>query len=158
MLLLIGNATAENIGDLVWEDMNRNGIQDAGEPGIEGVSVELHYNSTGSLAYSTTTVSNGYYRFDIDHGEACNEEFYVKFISPSGWVFTTPHAGADDTLDSDANPSSGETDSFGNLCDTNDYTRDAGLVREEKIPEFPTIALPVAAILGLAFFFKRRKQ
>ncbi|WP_406662404.1 PEF-CTERM sorting domain-containing protein [Methanolobus sp. ZRKC3] len=27
-----------------------------------------------------------------------------------------------------------------------------------EIPEFPTIALPVAAILGLAFFFQRRKE
>ena len=26
------------------------------------------------------------------------------------------------------------------------------------VPEFPTIALPVAAILGLAFFFQRRKE
>ncbi|MDI3487126.1 MAG: hypothetical protein PWQ50_2346 [Methanolobus sp.] len=28
----------------------------------------------------------------------------------------------------------------------------------EAIPEFPTIALPVAAIIGLAFFIQRRKQ
>jgi hypothetical protein len=28
----------------------------------------------------------------------------------------------------------------------------------EAIPEFPTIALPVAAILGLAFYFQRRKE
>lgn len=27
-----------------------------------------------------------------------------------------------------------------------------------EIPEFPTIALPVAAILGLAFIFQRRKE
>ncbi|WP_406661493.1 PEF-CTERM sorting domain-containing protein [Methanolobus sp. ZRKC3] len=27
-----------------------------------------------------------------------------------------------------------------------------------EIPEFPTIALPVVAILGLAFFFQRRKE
>jgi hypothetical protein len=26
------------------------------------------------------------------------------------------------------------------------------------IPEFPTVALPIAAILGLAFFFQRRKE
>ncbi|HJH28539.1 MAG TPA: PEF-CTERM sorting domain-containing protein, partial [Methanosarcinaceae archaeon] len=26
------------------------------------------------------------------------------------------------------------------------------------VPEFPTIALPVAAILGLAFFFQRRRE
>ncbi|MCQ6962310.1 PEF-CTERM sorting domain-containing protein [Methanolobus chelungpuianus] len=29
---------------------------------------------------------------------------------------------------------------------------------ESEIPEFPTIALPVAAILGLAFFMQRRKE
>ncbi|MDP2217545.1 MAG: PEF-CTERM sorting domain-containing protein [Methanolobus sp.] len=27
-----------------------------------------------------------------------------------------------------------------------------------EIPEFPTVALPIAAILGLAFFFQRRKE
>lgn len=30
--------------------------------------------------------------------------------------------------------------------------------QQQEIPEFPTIALPVAAILGLAFFFQRRKE
>ena len=29
---------------------------------------------------------------------------------------------------------------------------------QQEIPEFPTIALPTAAILGLAFFFQRRKD
>jgi hypothetical protein len=29
---------------------------------------------------------------------------------------------------------------------------------QEEIPEFPTVALPIAAILGLAFFFQRRKE
>ena len=29
---------------------------------------------------------------------------------------------------------------------------------QQEIPEFPTIALPIAAILGLAFFFQRRKE
>jgi hypothetical protein len=29
---------------------------------------------------------------------------------------------------------------------------------QEEIPEFPTIALPVAAIIGLAFFMQRRKE
>ncbi|MCQ6962599.1 PEF-CTERM sorting domain-containing protein [Methanolobus chelungpuianus] len=28
----------------------------------------------------------------------------------------------------------------------------------EEIPEFPTVALPIAAILGLAFMFQRRKE
>ena len=33
-----------------------------------------------------------------------------------------------------------------------------GTQRFTPIPEFPTIALPVAAILGLAFFMQRRKE
>jgi len=38
-------------------------------------------------------------------------------------------------------------------------TKDVGsAARNFLIPEFPTIALPVAAILGLAFFFQRRKE
>ncbi|MDF1534303.1 MAG: PEF-CTERM sorting domain-containing protein [Methanosarcinaceae archaeon] len=32
------------------------------------------------------------------------------------------------------------------------------IVGTVNVPEFPTIALPVAAILGLAFFFQRRRE
>ena len=35
-----------NIGDFVWLDSNKNGLQDAGEPGVAGVTVTL-YNNTG---------------------------------------------------------------------------------------------------------------
>ena len=39
------------------------------------------------------------------------------------------------------------------------HTLDVGsAARNFLIPEFPTIALPVAAILGLAFFMQRRKD
>ena len=34
----------------------------------------------------------------------------------------------------------------------------ANVSRGANIPEFPTIALPVAAILGLAFIFQRRRE
>ncbi|MDG6244915.1 MAG: PEF-CTERM sorting domain-containing protein [Methanolobus sp.] len=38
-------------------------------------------------------------------------------------------------------------------------TLDVGsAARNFEIPEFPTIALPIAAILGLAFFMQRRKE
>ncbi|MCP4660635.1 MAG: hypothetical protein GY856_34985, partial [bacterium] len=30
-----------NVGDRVWNDLNGDGIQDAGEPGINGVRVEM---------------------------------------------------------------------------------------------------------------------
>ena len=36
-----GAAVAASIGNFVWEDMNGNGLQDAGEPGIANVPVAL---------------------------------------------------------------------------------------------------------------------
>ena len=48
-----------SIGDTVWLDSNANGVQDAGEAGIEGVSVSL----TGPVADTATTDSDGFYEF-----------------------------------------------------------------------------------------------
>ncbi|MEA1984189.1 MAG: PEF-CTERM sorting domain-containing protein [Euryarchaeota archaeon] len=42
---------------------------------------------------------------------------------------------------------------------TTQHDDDTEVVRpDQEIPEFPTIALPIAAILGLAFFFQRRRN
>lgn len=38
-----------SVGDRVWLDLNNNGLQDAGEPGISGVRVYLDGNSNGVL-------------------------------------------------------------------------------------------------------------
>ncbi|MHB8714067.1 MAG: SdrD B-like domain-containing protein, partial [Trichloromonadaceae bacterium] len=56
-----------SIGDYVWLDSNRNGIQEAGEPGINGVKV-LKITSSGSIHSVTTTTGGpnnapGYYKF-----------------------------------------------------------------------------------------------
>lgn len=45
----------------------------------------------------------------------------------------------------------------GVLLSSDDFLASA-TQRFEAIPEFPTVALPVAAILGLAFLFQRRKE
>src|SRR5207244_10801141 len=48
------------IGDFVWHDLNNNGIQDAGEPGLQSVVVTL----TGPGGTQTTTTdATGYYEF-----------------------------------------------------------------------------------------------
>jgi hypothetical protein len=47
------------IGDTVYCDTNGNGVQDAGEAGIPGVTVVL----SGTVAASTTTDANGHYLF-----------------------------------------------------------------------------------------------
>lgn len=45
------------------EDKNGNGVQDAGEDGIQGWKVILKNTSTGVEIASTTTSADGYYKF-----------------------------------------------------------------------------------------------
>lgn len=49
------------IGDTVWNDINANGVQDAGEVGLPGIPVELYLDNT--LIDWQTTDSNGHYLF-----------------------------------------------------------------------------------------------
>ena len=63
-----------SLGDYVWEDLNADGIQDAGEPGIQGVTVTL-YSSDGEVLGTTVTGPTGEYVFtDLPAGS-----YYVHF-------------------------------------------------------------------------------
>ncbi len=56
-----------SIGDFVWDDLDGDGVQDGGEPGISGVTVFFDLNTNGSLdggEPSTTTDGSGAYSFD----------------------------------------------------------------------------------------------
>lgn len=89
----------------VWRDFNGNGIQDEIEPcGMSGVTVELHA-ADGTLVASTTTDANGYFYFN----NVPDGSYYEKYIAPSGYAFTLQDQGTDEYLDSDANPTTGET-------------------------------------------------
>jgi uncharacterized repeat protein (TIGR01451 family) len=92
------------IGDLVWNDLNRNGIQDPGEPGLGNINVEL-YNLTSTRISTTVTDTNGNYIFQ----NLLPDFYYVTFILPSGFNFSPQYAGTDDQIDSDALPATGET-------------------------------------------------
>lgn len=52
-------APTGKIGDFVWNDLNHNGVQDAGEPGIPNVKVNL----SGAATATATTDANGAYLF-----------------------------------------------------------------------------------------------
>jgi hypothetical protein len=112
-----------SLGDFVWEDQNQNGVQDSGEPGIPGVTVEL-LDSDGNLLATTTTDANGQYQFS----ELTPGGYSVRFVPPGGFVFTVPDVG-DDTIDSDANPGTGGTGVSLAAGEIN-LTIDAGLVQE----------------------------
>jgi hypothetical protein len=53
-----------SIGDRVWEDVDRDGIQDAGEVGLPGVTVNLYQGSTLVRTTTTEPGATGYYIFN----------------------------------------------------------------------------------------------
>ena len=114
--------SSSSIGDFVWNDVNRNGIQDTGEPGMAGVTVNL-YSCPDIMTGTKTTDASGNYLFDnLGFGD-----YFVEFIAPSGYDFTMQDQGSDEALDSDA-ATTGRT-----VCTTlgpgeNDMTWEAGLI------------------------------
>jgi len=112
------------IGDFVWQDTDGDGVQDGGEPGVGGVTVNL-LNGGGSPIASTTTASSGAYAFTQPPGT-----YIVEFVAPAGFAFTAQDQGGDDALDSDANPLDGRTAPFAVPAGVAvvDATRDAGLI------------------------------
>lgn len=72
------------IGNRVWEDTDRDGIQDADEPGIAGVTVELYDAGGTILLGSTTTDAAGSFYFNqsnITGGLLPNTNYVVRISS-----------------------------------------------------------------------------
>lgn len=96
------------IGDFVWRDLNRNGKQDSGEPGISGVRVVLQSradaNSDWTYYGETLTDENGYYLFEkLRSSDEISVEYRVVFALGSETLLTNcQQAGVPGDLDSDA--------------------------------------------------------
>ena len=126
-----GFILATHIGDRVWDDRNGNGVQDAGEPGLAGIAVQL-LKSSGANAGKTTTDANGFYLFSGLRPGA----YKLKFTAPKGWLFTLQDIG-DDTLDSDASRINGRTANFTVANGQPNRSVDCGLRRPFAFVTFP---------------------
>jgi hypothetical protein len=117
------------IGDFVWNDLDKDGIQDASEPGLANVTVTL--TLPGGVTKTTTTNANGFYEFT---GLAAGS-YIVSFSTPSGYSASPANAGGDDTKDSD--PTNGSVNVTLVSAQTN-YTVDAGfyVIATAKIGDF----------------------
>jgi protocatechuate 3,4-dioxygenase beta subunit len=120
-------AGSASLGDLVWIDLNNDGLQTTGEPGVQGVTVTL-YNGAGSATATTTTDANGnYYFVGLTPGT-----YGVGFSNlPAGYNLTTENsdaAGVNGGLNSDANATTGLTPTVNLLAGDNNLNLDAGLV------------------------------
>ncbi len=116
------------IGDRVWQDTSGNGRQDPGEPGVSGVTVTLRiWNGVDDFVTlaATQTGGTGLYLF----GGLAAGDYVLVFTLPPGYAFTTQHApGATQSTDSDADPTTGETDFISLAPGTDLRTYDAGLI------------------------------
>ena len=88
----------------VWEDLDRDGVQDPGEPGTPGVIVNL-YSRANELVDTVNTDLNGLAVFSsLQPGE-----YYIRVSPPLGYAFTRRDRGANDELDSDTHLITGRT-------------------------------------------------
>ncbi|NLE60457.1 MAG: beta-propeller fold lactonase family protein, partial [Planctomycetes bacterium] len=127
-----------SLGDLVWLDDDADGIQDGGEPGVANVPVRL-YSPFGTLLRVTATGADGRYLFaDLPPGDYC-----VEFARPGGYVFSPLNGGADDALDSDADPDTGRAACTNLEAGEIDLTWDAGLHYPPK-PTMTATSTPTA--------------
>jgi hypothetical protein len=107
-----GLVPGASIGNYVWLDNNRDGIQnEPKENGINGVTVKL-VDKNGVVVKTTVTSAGpdgapGYYRFDVIPGD-----YKVMFdltTLPEGFVVSPANKGTNDEADSDADPANGMT-------------------------------------------------
>jgi len=131
LTLNIGLYKFVQLGDYVWDDVDRNGIQGDNEQGVANVTVMLVCN--GVAVANTTTDSTGHYLFNQVPPGNCT----ICFQTPADNLrnFTRPYAGSSaqaSALDSDVftsnNMGLGCTLPFLVLAEQSSLDIDAGLL------------------------------
>src|SRR5262249_30061400 len=70
------------VGNRIWRDNNLNGIQDAGEPPIPGVVIQL-CDANGALIATAITDANGNYYFNSGQGISTPSSQYNVNLKPN---------------------------------------------------------------------------
>ncbi len=127
-----GNEEHLLLGNYVWYDNNQDGLQDATEIGVNGITATLFYDATCSAGTQVevpintsnggTPAADGHYLFtELPSGLYC-----IEFTNlPVGWVATLQEQGGDDAINSDMNPATFRIENI-NLTN-DDLDEDAGI-------------------------------
>ena len=153
--------TANPDGDLVWNDLDQDGIHDAAEPGVQDIGVELYLRvCTGEPIATDTTNATGNYLFvDLGPGVYC-----LHFVNiPAGWSISPQNQGSDEAVDSDADPATAQIVDID--LQATDLDEDMGLYAPPEptpvppepetppvVPEPSTLVLLGGAISALAAY------
>ena len=163
MALAAGAANAnfvdgpEGIGDRVWVDADMDGIQDGGEAGLAGVTVNLLNGNNGNLIGSQVTDASGNYMFYFDADVLGVWSFKIEFELLTGYSFSPQDQGTDDTVDSDADPFSGLTGTIYTCFQCIDEYVDAGMYRT-VVPVPAAVWLFGSGLLGLIGIARRKTR
>lgn len=127
------DVVASSVGDRIWEDLNGDGLQDEGEPGVPDWPVRLVGTDVDGNAVdlTTSTDASGNYLF----AGLASGTYQVDFSNlpmPVNTTWTLANAG-DPEIDSDADPSSGQSAEFSLGVDTADLSLDAGIVVDRNV-------------------------
>ncbi len=154
------------LGGYVWHDVDKDGIQDAGEEGVPDIDAALYDNGdcTGNIIQTDTTDNDGFYLFtDLLPGTYC-----IQFSNiPAGWSITLQDQDMDDAVDSDADQTTAQIQNI--VLTASDLTRDMGLQRPTPIggitrPDDPLrllapwIELAMLMALAVAVMLLRRRM
>lgn len=126
------------IGDYVWIDLNRDGIQDGTEVGLNGVTVNLYEDGNPTPIDTIVTADDiqgnpGYYAFATG---GLSGDYSIEFVLPNGYTFSPQNSGSDDNLDSDVDPATGRIEITGITNTTTDLSLDAGVNQPAPGPGF----------------------
>ncbi|MGK7941738.1 MAG: SdrD B-like domain-containing protein, partial [Crocosphaera sp.] len=158
-----GLVETASLGDYVWLDTNEDGVQDATEVGVENLIVTLIGGGQDAIIGTsddttaiTQTAADGSYQFtDLTPGV----EYQVNFDLPEGYSFTTQDAGTDDTLDSDVDVTTGNTQIVILASGENNPTLDAGLIENStEVAEINIVKKAGTAADGSTFVIKEASQ
>lgn len=94
-------SSSGGICGFVWNDLDQDGVQDAGEPGVPGAVVTVVIVDG---VVNIATDADGFYYYDTGSGD-----YTIAVQIPPGTQPSPADAGTDDTVDSD-----GVADEFGN--------------------------------------------
>ncbi|SEB01484.1 IPTL-CTERM protein sorting domain-containing protein, partial [Thiothrix caldifontis] len=163
-----------NLGSRLWLDLDGDGKQDGGEPGIPGATVTLLTvdgkpvtDIFGDVLKPQTTDSDGKYFF----GNLREGDYVVKVVPPAGYL---PTVGGEDPNDDDATDSNGVLNADGSIISkpinlkwgdepedggATNTTVGFGLVANLHVPTLSQWGMAIMSmLLATAAFFRRRRE
>ncbi|VTU00006.1 repeat domain protein : Cna B domain protein OS=Herpetosiphon aurantiacus (strain ATCC 23779 / DSM 785) GN=Haur_1649 PE=4 SV=1: Cna_B: CarboxypepD_reg: DUF11: Cna_B: Cna_B: CarboxypepD_reg: Cna_B: Cna_B [Gemmataceae bacterium] len=138
------------VGDFVWSDLDGDGIQDSGEPGIEGVTLTLTgTDGAGNpVSLTATTDTDGKYEFTAlppgEYAVTVDADNFTGTGALQGYLASPTGQGGDEALDSNASPSG--TTPLALESGGGDPTLDFGFTPTADLSLTKTVNRPTAGI------------